>query len=442
VKREKVDSRQMRQMCYELIKDCIEEKPQDSPEMLKALIERKLRGHYIKFGDRVMPLSYSLAVITYIDVASITRDINAEKNLLERLNLDEQTRVWGIMVLLGMWDLATLRDVGELADPQLTNFSNEMLSYAESDIPMLIIGETGTSKELVAKAIHKLSPWRSEDFSVVDCAALSETITQSELFGHEKGAFTGAAGKRRGILEEIRGTVLLDEIGKAPKSIQNQLLRLIDKKEFRSMGSSEYKTCNARVIATIKPDEIENVYPDLLGRLGYPGDALRVPSLRERLRRVPDGVFLGSLRMVEKQMGLIPGELSISVGARAALLSHHYEYGYRDLEGILRAAVRRLRGKRNVINEGDVNLSKPDKHKDTERIEDIRLIDIFDYANKKKAEIIETRIKEVYASGANPKDVILSEGGSVEHYDKFWKGVKRITGKKLSDIRDSKTSSS
>jgi DNA-binding NtrC family response regulator/predicted negative regulator of RcsB-dependent stress response len=157
---------------------------------------------------------------------------------------------------------------------------------APSDIPILLSGETGTGKELFARAIHLASRRRGRPFLAVNCAALTETLLESELFGHVQGAFTGATADKKGIFEAADGgTVFLDEIGKAPRSLQSKLLRVLDTGEVRKVGGVEASRVSVRIIAATNGDlkrlvSEEAFLPDLLYRLrGY---EIVVPPLRER----------------------------------------------------------------------------------------------------------------------------------------------------------------
>ena len=161
---------------------------------------------------------------------------------------------------------------------------------APSDIPVLITGETGTGKELFARSIHRASKRRGRPFLAVNCAALTETLLEAELFGHVKGAFTGAMSARAGIFEAASGgTVFLDEIGKAPIELQAKLLRVLDTGEVRRVGGVEAMHVNVRIVAATNRDLPELVdggefLPDLLYRLrGY---EIVVPPLRDRLEDV------------------------------------------------------------------------------------------------------------------------------------------------------------
>ena len=157
---------------------------------------------------------------------------------------------------------------------------------ASTDITVLIVGESGTGKELVAQAIHTLSRRRNKPLVVVNCGAIPEGILDSELFGHEKGAFTGAVGARRGYFELAdTGTIFLDEIGEMPLATQVRLLRVLEGKEFMRVGGTTVQTVDVRVIAATNKDLEKAVQSgefreDLFYRLN--AVRIRVPTLRER----------------------------------------------------------------------------------------------------------------------------------------------------------------
>jgi DNA-binding NtrC family response regulator len=162
---------------------------------------------------------------------------------------------------------------------------------APSDISVLIIGESGTGKELVAKEIHRRSRRADKPLIIVNCGAIPEGIIESELFGHEKGAFTGAIGFRKGYFETANnGTVFLDEIGEMPLSAQVKILRVLEGKEFSRVGSSETKQTDVRIIAaTNRSLEHEvrngNFRQDLFFRLR--AITIELPPLRSRKEDIP-----------------------------------------------------------------------------------------------------------------------------------------------------------
>jgi DNA-binding NtrC family response regulator len=162
---------------------------------------------------------------------------------------------------------------------------------AESDAPVLLLGETGTGKELIAQAIHDASSKRDRPFETVDCAALIPNLIASELFGHEKGAFTGADERHIGAFERAQGgTVFLDEIGELPLSLQPTLLGVLERKTFRRLGGAQAMPADVRIVAATHRDLRAEVNAgtfrqDLYYRIAVA--LVRVPPLRERIEDLP-----------------------------------------------------------------------------------------------------------------------------------------------------------
>src|SRR5215212_5150871 len=194
------------------------------------------------------------------------------RRLIERRHLQERTGI-----------------VGESAPIQEVLVKIEQMAPVSSTV--LIQGESGSGKELVAKALHDLSPRRNEAFITVNCAALPETLLESELFGHEKGAFTGAAERRLGRFELADGgTLFLDEIGEIPQSTQVKLLRVLEEREFTRVGGSASIAVDVRVIAATNRPLREHVEEgsfraDLYYRLNVLN--IYLPPLRERPSDIP-----------------------------------------------------------------------------------------------------------------------------------------------------------
>ncbi len=170
--------------------------------------------------------------------------------------------------------------------PAIQRLRATIKQVAPTDISVLIVGESGTGKELVAHAIHALSHRRDKPLVVVNCGAIPEGILESELFGHEKGAFTGAIGARKGYFELADGgTIFLDEVGEMPLATQVKLLRVLEGKEFMKVGGSRAQKVDVRVIAATNKDLEEAVRAgefreDLFYRLNAVN--IRMPRLRER----------------------------------------------------------------------------------------------------------------------------------------------------------------
>src|SRR6266480_4431403 len=203
-------------------------------------------------------------------------------------------------------DLETLREVKTLRrqlrehgtfgsiignSPEMRKIYQVIEQAAPTGASVLITGESGTGKELVAQTIHQLSPRASFPFVAINCAAIPETLLESEIFGHEKGAFTGAADRRAGCFELAdRGTLFLDEIGEMTPATQVKLLRVLQERRFRRLGGRTEQTVDVRVIAATNLDPHEAVKhgklrEDLYYRLNV--FAFRLPPLRERKDDLP-----------------------------------------------------------------------------------------------------------------------------------------------------------
>jgi len=226
-------------------------------------------------------------------------------------------------------------------------------SLAQTDVSVLIQGETGTGKELIARAIHYNSPRRSRRFVAVNCGALAETLLQSELFGHEKGAFTGADARRKGIFEVADGgTLFLDEIGEISPSTQVRLLRVLQDGEFQRVGGSETIRVNVRILSATNQDVEELVKTgrfrqDLYYRLNvFP---IRVPPLRERAEDIPLLVdhFIGiANRKLRKSIrGVSPDGMSV-------LIAHQWPGNVRELENVVQRTM--VVAKSDVVGLDDV----------------------------------------------------------------------------------------
>ncbi len=210
---------------------------------------------------------------------------------------------------------------------------------AKRDVPICILGESGTGKELVARAIHRHSARRSKSFTAVNCAALPENLIESELFGHARGAFTGADRDRPGLIETTDGgTLFLDEIGELPLAAQAKLLRFLQEGEFRRVGEASLRTSDVRVV-TATNRKLESAVEDGRFRedLYYRIRVVEVvlPPLRERAADIPllAGFFLAQER--EKHRG---GAATFTADAESAIAAYAWPGNVRELQNTIRAA--------------------------------------------------------------------------------------------------------
>lgn len=216
----------------------------------------------------------------------------------------------------------------------------EVERVAPTDSTVLILGETGTGKELIARAIHDLSARRRHTFVKINCAAIPFDLLESELFGHEKGAFTGAIAQKIGRFELANtGTLFLDEIGDLPLALQPKLLRVLQEQEFERLGSGRTHHINVRVIAATHRDPAEMVrQKEFRGDLYYRLNVFPVvvPPLRERYQDIPSLVF-HFVKMFSRRMGKHID--SISGETLVALTAYPWPGNIRELQNLIERAV-------------------------------------------------------------------------------------------------------
>jgi DNA-binding NtrC family response regulator len=222
------------------------------------------------------------------------------------------------------------RVVGDLiGGPSLDDARLRITTIAATTAPVLVIGETGTGKELVARALHDSSGRRGA-FVALNCAAVPPELVDSELFGHARGSFSGAAGARQGLFRSADGgTLFLDELGELPQPVQAKLLRVLETQEVRSVGEDKSTRVDVRIVAATNCDldtmvEAGDFRGDLLHRIA----ALRIglPALRERVEDIP--------RLCRRLV-----DLPVGLGAVERLMLHSWPGNIRELKNVLTAAV-------------------------------------------------------------------------------------------------------
>jgi two-component system response regulator HydG len=231
---------------------------------------------------------------------------------------------------------------------------------APSEATVLITGQSGTGKELIAKSIHHNSNRKNHSLVVVNCAALTETLLESELFGHEKGAFTGADKRREGrFMQADKGTIFLDEIGETSATMQAKLLRVIQEREIQRVGGDETLNVDVRILAATNrnlEDEVKNgkFREDLYYRLNVV--TLNVPPLRER----QDDISLLAQHFLEKYTGKNRKKVrGFSPLAMDMLIKYEWPGNVRELENTVERAVILLTGDNITEKELPSNITEP-----------------------------------------------------------------------------------
>ncbi|MBW1810157.1 MAG: sigma-54-dependent Fis family transcriptional regulator [Deltaproteobacteria bacterium] len=232
------------------------------------------------------------------------------------------------------------------SSPQMERVFELIDGVAYSSSTILVQGESGTGKELVARAIHHRSPRRARPFVAVNCAALTDTLLESELFGHEKGSFTGATRAKRGLFEVADGgSIFLDEIGQVPQPTQVKLLRVLQEGELKRVGSSEIRSVDVRVITAthvdlVKATQAGEFREDLFYRLNV--ITITLPPLRERTEDIP----LLALHFLRKHNARTGKNLEgISPEAMEILERYSWQGNVRELENVIERAVVLGRGR-------------------------------------------------------------------------------------------------
>ena len=267
--------------------------------MVTSLVELSEIREAMRNGAQDYVLKDELCPEMLLPIVKTFRERLALRGEVERLR-ERVERSWGLAALVG------------LSRP-MESVRHMIRRVADANATVLIRGETGTGKELVARALHEMSGRRNEPFVAVNCSALPGTLIESLIFGHERGAFTGAERRTRGQLELAGGgTMLLDEIAEMPIDLQAKLLRVLEDRRFRPLGAEEERPLMARIVASTHVDLQRRIHEgrfreDLYYRLNVV--TLQVPSLAERVEDIPE--------LVSSFSGELPRKLRFTENAMA-----------------------------------------------------------------------------------------------------------------------------
>src|ERR1017187_3274134 len=317
------------------------------------LLEIRSTGERPYGGDGIEFLSQVAGQIAIaIDKALTYEEIPEHKNkpAQEKVYLEEQIRnEIGFEQIIG-------------SSPALIHVLQMVETVAPSDSTVLLLGETGTGKELIARAIQERSRRKGRAFVKLNCAAIPTGLLESELFGHEKGAFTGAISQKVGRMELAdQGTLFLDEVGDIPAEIQPKLLRVLQEREFERLGSTHTRRVNVRIVAATNRDlekmvadrEFRN---DLYYRLNvFP---IRIPPLRDRREDIPllVGYFVQKCaKQMQKRIDSIP------VSVMKGLTAWDWPGNIRELENFVERAVILTRGKSLEAPLAELRKSRPEE---------------------------------------------------------------------------------
>ena len=251
--------------------------------------------------------------------------------------------------------------------PVMQNLFSLVKKISANDYPVLITGESGTGKEMVAHAIHELSPRRNNPLVIINCGTIPENLLESELFGHERGAFTGAVAKKVGKFEQgNKGTIFLDEISELPLAMQVKILRCLQEGTIERVGGNNTLSLDIRIIAATNADLKKAVdegdfREDLYYRLNVV--PMELPSLKER----PEDIMVLAQHFLRKEAQSHKiGRVSYSPGAIAALSSHDWPGNVRELQNRIRRALTVFSG--HLITPEDLGLDVCKTDRDDERL--------------------------------------------------------------------------
>ncbi|MBI1912502.1 MAG: sigma-54-dependent Fis family transcriptional regulator [Deltaproteobacteria bacterium] len=316
---------------HELLKQILREKPSVSVVMITAhgtidsAVEAIRQG---AFDYLTKPLDREKLLI--VSKKAVEKSRLMSENMQLKQQLEKQFRPEGI--------------IG--TDSKMREIFRIIKKVSGSSATVLIYGESGTGKELIAKALHYSSLRSANPFMAINCAAIPETLLETELFGYEKGAFTGAYARNTGLFEAAdKGTIFLDEIGDMNLTLQSKLLRVLQEKEIRRVGGSSNIKVNVRIIAATNKDldiviKEGKFREDLFYRLNVV--AFKIPPLRERRSDIPE---LAAYFMKKYNEALEKNVKGISDEAMNAFMNYNWPGNVRQLEAVIERAI--------LLNEGD-----------------------------------------------------------------------------------------
>ncbi len=316
-------------------------RPETVVVMITAHGSEKIAVEAMKSGaDDYVPKPFDNDEIRLVVQRALERTRLQREN---RMLLERVQRQYGFENLIG-------------SGPAMQRVFETLQKVAETDITVLVRGESGTGKELVAQALHNRSNRRHRPFVAVNCAAISRELVESELFGHEKGAFTGADARRQGRFEAADGgTIFLDEIGDMAAETQAKVLRVLQERSFERVGGTKPIQVDVRVVAATHRNLEEEVRKerfreDLYYRLKVV--EIELPPLRERREDIP-ALALRFLEQVTERLGR--EKKQISEAGMAALVRHGWPGNVRELNNVVEQAAVLASG--DTIEEADLNLA-------------------------------------------------------------------------------------